>query len=78
MEQAPVFPVAAIESVIRRGFTVCADAEQAAEGVERIEATIEPEGELVEVGLQVLGLDPPVMRSWRGIEALNEYNTRES
>ena len=36
------------------------DTEQRAEGVERVEAAVEPESELVEVGLQMLGADAVV------------------
>ena len=55
-----VFPLAAVKFVIGRAFVASADAEQRAEGVERVESAIEPEGKFVEVGLQVLRADPVV------------------
>ena len=57
-----VFPIAAVKVGIGRAFAVGADAEQRAEGVERVEAPVKAEGKFVEVGLQMLGLDAPVMR----------------
>ena len=49
-----VFPCAGIEVGIGRGLGAARDAEQRAEGVERVEAPIEAERELVEVGLEML------------------------
>src|SRR5579862_406189 len=63
MIERPMLPLAAVEPVIGRGFAVCADAQEAAEGVERIEAAVKAKRELVEVGLQVLRLDAAVMRA---------------
>lgn len=39
-----VVPLAAIEAIIGRAFAVCADAQERAEGIERVEAAIEAEG----------------------------------
>ena len=49
-----VFPCAGIEVGIGRGLGAARDAEQRAEGVERVETPIEAERELVEVGLEML------------------------
>ena len=46
-----VLPLAAVEAVIGRAFAIGPDAEQRAEGVERVEAPIEAKREFVEVGL---------------------------
>lgn len=59
--QRVVLPLSRVQPVIGRAFAVRADAEQRAEGVERIEPAVKAERELVEVGLQVLRLDTPVM-----------------
>ena len=61
--QAVVLPLAAIEAVIGRAFAVGANAQQRAERIERVEAAIEPEGKFVEVGLQMLRLNAPVVRA---------------
>lgn len=55
-----VFPLAAVEFVIGRAFIPGTNAEQRAEGVERVEPPVKAERELVEVGLQVLRADPVV------------------
>ena len=52
-----VRPVAGIKFGVGRRLGTARDAEQRAEGVERVEAPIEAERELVEVGLQVFGAD---------------------
>ena len=57
-----VLPLAAIEAVIGRAFAVRADAEQRAKGVERVKAPVKAERELIQVGLQVLRLDAPVVQ----------------
>ena len=57
-----MFPLAAIEAIVGRAFAVRADAEQRAEGVERVEAAVKAERKLVEVGLQMLRLDAAVVR----------------
>jgi hypothetical protein len=49
-----VLPCAGIEVGIGRGLGGARDAEQRAEGVERVETPIEAERELVEVGLEML------------------------
>jgi len=49
-----VFPCAGIEVGIGRGPGAARDAEQRAEGVERVETPVEAERELVEVGLEML------------------------
>ena len=51
-------PVAGIKLGIGRRFYIASDAEQRAEGVERVEAAVEAKREFVEVGLQVLVTDP--------------------
>ena len=59
--QGVVFPLAAVEAVIGRAFTIRADAEQRAKGIERIEAPVKAEGEFVQVSLSVgvnrIGMD---------------------
>ena len=55
-----VFPLAAIQFVIRRAFVACADAEQRAEGVERVEPPVKAKRELIEVSLQMLRADAVV------------------
>ena len=55
-----MLPSSFVNPVIGRAFAVRADAEQRAEGVERVEPAIEPEGKFVEVGLQMLRADPVV------------------
>ena len=57
-----MLPRSFVQPVIGRAFAVRPDAEQRAECIEGVEAAIEPERELVEVGLQVLRLDAPVVR----------------
>jgi hypothetical protein len=49
-----MLPLARIQAVIGRGFRVASDAEQRAEGIERVEPAVKAERELVEVGLQML------------------------
>ena len=51
-----VFPISTVKVGIRRAFAVGADAEQRAEGVERVEPAVKAERKFVEVGLQVVGL----------------------
>src|SRR3990167_5763484 len=58
-----VLPLARIKTGIGRAFAIRADAQQRAEGVEGVKAAIEAENELIQVGLQVLRLDAPVMRA---------------
>jgi hypothetical protein len=58
-----VLPLTRVQPVIGRAFSVRADAKQRSEGVERVEPAVEAERELVEIGLQVLWLDPPVVRA---------------
>ena len=57
-----MLPLARIQPVIGRAFPVRADAEQRSKCVERVEPAVKAESELVEIGLQVLGLDSPVVR----------------
>src|ERR1700730_7737361 len=52
-----VLPFARIQPAIGGTFAIRSDAEQRAEGVEWVEATIKAEGELVEIGLQMLRAD---------------------
>jgi len=52
-----MYPVARIKRGIGRRLGPARDAQQRSEGIERVETPIEAEGELVEVGLQVLGAD---------------------
>lgn len=52
--QARMLPLARIQAVIGRGFRVTRDAQEAAEGVERVEAPVKAERELIEVSLQML------------------------
>lgn len=52
-----VLPTARIKPFVGRGGGVPANSEQRTEGIERVEAAVEPEGELVEVGLKVLRAD---------------------
>jgi hypothetical protein len=56
-----VLPVPAIEAVIGRAFAVRADAEQRAEGVERVKAAIKAKGKFIEVSLQVFRLNAAVV-----------------
>src|ERR1700688_3715226 len=58
-----MLPFAAVEPVIGRAFAVRADAEQRAEGVERVKTAVKAEGKFVQVGLQVLVADRAVMRA---------------
>jgi hypothetical protein len=51
----------------RRGDVAC-DAEQGTEGVEGVEAAVEAEGELVEIGLQVLWADAVMDAAQPGFE----------
>jgi len=60
--QRRMFPVARIQTVIGRGFRVACNAEQRTEGVERVEAPVKAERELIQIGLQMLRADT-VMRS---------------
>lgn len=55
-----VFPISAVEIGIGRGRHFATDAQQRAEGIERVEAPIEAERKFVEVGLQMLGADAVV------------------
>ena len=57
-----MFPSSLVNPGIGRAFAVGPDAEQRAEGVERIEAPVKAERKFIEVGLQVLRFDAPVMR----------------
>ena len=58
-----VLPSSLINPGIGRAFAVGSDTEQRAEGVEGVEAPVKPERELIQVGLQVLRLDAPMMRA---------------
>ena len=53
-----MIPVAGIKLGVGRCLCVASDAEQRTEGVERVEAPVEPKREFVEVGLQVPFADP--------------------
>jgi hypothetical protein len=55
-----MIPVSIIQLGVGRSLRLGRQAEQAAERVERVEAPIEPERELVEVRLQVVGAHPVV------------------
>lgn len=57
-----VLPVAAIEAVVSRRFTVRANAQQRTKGIEGVEAPVKAERKFVEVSLQVFRLDAAVMR----------------
>ena len=46
--QAVMLPLAAVEPVIGRAFAVGPDAQERAEGVERIEAAVKAERELIQ------------------------------
>ena len=61
-------PFARIKRFVSRRGGFASDAEQRAEGVERIESPIEPEGKLVEVGLQVLRADAVVGADQPGLQ----------
>ncbi len=61
-----MLPLAAVKPVIGRTFAIGPDAQERAEGVERVEAAVKPECELVEVGLQVLRLAAPVVPAMLG------------
>jgi hypothetical protein len=52
-----MLPLSCVKLGIGRGGYVATDAQQRAEGVERVEPPVEAERELVEVGVQVLGVD---------------------
>src|SRR6185312_14554152 len=58
--EARVFPVARVQLGVGRALRVRADAKQRLEGVEGEEAAVEAEGELVQVGLEVLRRDAVV------------------
>ena len=49
-----MLPFSAVKFGIGRCRVLTADPEQGPKGVERIEAAVEPKGELIEVGLKVL------------------------
>src|SRR6266849_6485722 len=49
-----VLPTARIKPFVGRSGGVPADPEQRTEGIEGVKAPVEPEGELIEVGLKVL------------------------
>jgi hypothetical protein len=55
-----MLPIPRIQGGIGGRFVAASNPEQAAEAVERVVAAVEAEGELVEVGLQVLGADAVV------------------
>jgi hypothetical protein len=55
-----MLPPPRIQSLIRRSRSPPPDAEQRPEGVEWVEAPVEPESELVEVSLKVLRADSVV------------------
>ena len=55
-------PVPGVKLDVGRRRGVACDAEQRAEGVERVKAPVEPKREFVEVGLQMACADP-VMRA---------------
>ena len=55
-----VLPLAAVKIGVGRRFAIAADPQKGAEGVEGVEPPVKPEGELVQVGLQVLQADPVV------------------
>ena len=57
-----MLPLARVEAVIGRAFAVRADAQERAESVERVEAPVKAERELIQVGLQVLVADRAVVR----------------
>lgn len=57
-----MLPSSIVNPGIGRAFAVGPDAEQRAESVERVEAAVKPEREFIQVGLQVLRLDAPVVR----------------
>jgi hypothetical protein len=52
-----VLPVSGVKLGVGRAGDFAADPQQRAEGVEGVEAPVKAEGELVQVGLQVLGAD---------------------
>ena len=58
-----MLPLARIQPIVCGAFAVRADAQERAEGGERVEAPVKAEGELIEVGLQMLRLDAPMMRA---------------
>ena len=60
--EAGVLPVARIQAGVGRGFGSARKAQQRPEGVERVVSPVKAEGELVQVGLQVLRANA-VMRS---------------
>lgn len=62
VSQTVVLPLARIQAVIGRAFAIGPDAQERAEGVERVEAAVKPERELIQVGLQVLVADRAVVR----------------
>jgi hypothetical protein len=57
-----MLPSSLVNPGIGRAFAVGPDAEQRAERIERVEPPVEAEGELIEVGLQVLRFDAAMMR----------------
>ena len=57
-----MLPGSLVNPVIGRAFTIGSDAEQRAERIEGVEAPVKAERELIEIGLQVLRLDAPVVR----------------
>jgi hypothetical protein len=48
-----MFPLPTVKFAIGRALALTADPKQGAEGVERVEASIKAEGELVEIGLKM-------------------------
>lgn len=60
IDMVRMLPGSAVDVVIRGRLGISAESEQRAEAVERVEAPIEPERKLVEVGLQVLVADAVV------------------
>jgi len=73
-----VRPFAGIEFGERRRLRTASNAEQRAEGVERVEAAIESKRELVEIGLQMLGTDVVVDAVEPGLQiAENQMDHRQ-
>src|SRR5260221_8476384 len=73
-----VFPFARVKLGIGRSSGFAADPQQQAEGVERVEPAVKAEGELVEVGLQVLRADAVMAAAKPAFEiAENEVNDRQ-
>jgi hypothetical protein len=68
-----MLPIARIQAGIGGGLVAAREPKQAAEAVERVVAAVEAEGELVEVGLKVLGADAVVRAPQPGLQVREDH-----